>query len=378
MDIRGGTNLSGVSIIDKYRVPNAPIIGTATAIDSFSASVSFTAPSFDGNQPIISYTAVSSPGNITATITQSGSGTITVSGLSAGTSYTFTVYATNSVGNSNDSSPSNSISTDVVAGQAAFISTGSTTWTVPQGVTSISVVAIGGGQSGASTTSTSVGGPGGNGGWLAYRNNISVTPGTVLDLNVGGGGNNASTVYTKVNGGNSVVSFSGTTLCLAQGGGLLTDPGISGQVTYKGGNGLGGSSYNTQKIPGGGGGTAGYSGIGGNGASFGTSATNPAAGSGGARGSTYYNYNIGTSGAGGVGILGRGLDGNATYKGGSGGGNGTVITTGFNGGAGGDYGGGGGGAREGGSRGGQGGQGAVRIIWPGNLRYFPDTRTADE
>lgn len=377
MDIKGG-NLSGVSILDKFRVPNAPVIGTATAIDAFSATVSFVAPSFDGNQSITSYTAVSNPGGITGTITQSGSGTITVSGLSAGTSYTFTVYATNSVGNSNDSSPSNSISTDVVAGQAAFISTGSTTWTVPQGVTSISVVAIGGGQSGASTTSTTNGGPGGNGGWLAYRNNISVTPGTVLDLNVGGGGNNASTVYTKVNGGNSSVSFSGTTLCLAQGGGLLTDPGISGQVTYKGGNGGGGGTYTSKEVCGGGGGAAGYSGIGGNGSAGISSATNPAAGSGGARGSTYYGYNIGTSGAGGVGILGRGADGNSTYKGGSGGGNGAVITSGVYGGAGGDYGGGGGGSRNSGYKGGNGGQGAIRIIWPGNLRYFPDTRTSNE
>jgi hypothetical protein len=27
---------------------------------------------------------------------------------------------------------------------------------------------------------------------------------------------------------------------------------------------------------------------------------------------------------------------------------------------------------------GSGGNGAVRIIWPGNLRQFPSTRTADE
>lgn len=377
MDIRGG-NLSGVALIDKYRVPNAPTIGTATATGSSTVTVSFTAPSFDGNTPITSYTAVSSPGGITGTLTQSGSGTITVTGLSAGTEYTFTVYATNSVGNSNDSSPSNSITTDIIAGQIAFISTGSTTWTVPDGVTSISVVAVGGGQSGASTTSSTNGGPGGAGAWLAYRNNITVTPGTTIDLNIGGGGNNNSNAYAKANGGNSVVSFSGTTICLAQGGGLLTDPGISGQVTYKGGNGGGGGVYSSQEVCGGGGGAAGYSGVGGNGSSGISSATNPAAGSGGARGSSYYGYNIGTSGAGGVGILGRGTDGNVTYKGGSGGGNGVVITSGSYGGLGGNYGGGGGGSRNGGFRGGTGGQGAIRIIWPGNLRYFPDTRTGDE
>jgi len=111
MDIRG-VNLSGVNILDKYRVPNAPIIGVATSTGQTTATVSFTQPSYDGNQPITSYTAVSTPGNLTGTINQSGSGTISISGLAKGTSYSFVVYATNSIGNSNNSSSSNSITTD--------------------------------------------------------------------------------------------------------------------------------------------------------------------------------------------------------------------------------------------------------------------------
>ena len=99
-------------------VPGAPTIGTATATGSTTATVSFTAPANNGNATITSYTAVSSPGSITGTLSQSGSGTISVSGLSGGTSYTFTVYATNSVGNSSSSSASNSITTTPVVGQA--------------------------------------------------------------------------------------------------------------------------------------------------------------------------------------------------------------------------------------------------------------------
>ena len=92
-------------------VSSAPTIGTATATAYNQATVTFTAPSYDGGSAITSYTAVSSPGGITGTLSGSGSGTITVNGLSQTTSYTFTVYATNAVGNSANSSPSNSITT---------------------------------------------------------------------------------------------------------------------------------------------------------------------------------------------------------------------------------------------------------------------------
>jgi hypothetical protein len=98
--------------------PNAPTIGTATATSSTTATVAYTAPAFDGGSPITSYTATSSPSGITGTISQAGSGTITVSGLSSGTTYTFTVTATNVIGTSNSSSASNSIVTVPVIGQS--------------------------------------------------------------------------------------------------------------------------------------------------------------------------------------------------------------------------------------------------------------------
>ncbi len=75
-------------------VPGAPSI-SAVAFGNTQVSVQFTPPASNGGAPIISYTAVSTPGNFTAT----GSGSpLTVSGLTNGTSYTFRVSATNVIG----------------------------------------------------------------------------------------------------------------------------------------------------------------------------------------------------------------------------------------------------------------------------------------
>jgi hypothetical protein len=84
-------------------VPDAPTIGTATAA-GLSASITFT-PATTGGAPT-TYTAISTPGLITGT---SSSSPVTVSGLSDGTSYTFTVRASNSTGSSPVSGSSNSI-----------------------------------------------------------------------------------------------------------------------------------------------------------------------------------------------------------------------------------------------------------------------------
>ena len=103
-------------------VPGAPTIGTATATSATTATVVYTAPANDGGSVITSYTATSSPSGITGTLSQAGSGTITVSGLAESTSYTFTVTATNALGTSAASAASNSITTPAnvptVIGQA--------------------------------------------------------------------------------------------------------------------------------------------------------------------------------------------------------------------------------------------------------------------
>ena len=101
-------------------VPGAPTIGTATQTGSTTATVVFTAPASNGGSVITSYTATSSPAGGTGTLSQAGSGTITVTGLSPVTSYTFTVTATNAVGTSAASAASNSITTALPAIGAAF------------------------------------------------------------------------------------------------------------------------------------------------------------------------------------------------------------------------------------------------------------------
>ena len=86
-------------------VPGAPTIGTATAGDT-QATVPFTAPASNGGEAITGYTATSSPGGLTAT---GASSPLTVTGLTNGQAYTFTVKATNAVGDSADSAASNSV-----------------------------------------------------------------------------------------------------------------------------------------------------------------------------------------------------------------------------------------------------------------------------
>jgi hypothetical protein len=91
-------------------VPDAPTIGTATGGDG-QATVTFTAPAYNGGMAITGYTATSSPGGLTAT---GPSSPLTVSGLTNGVAYTFTVVATNSVGDSAPSAASNSVTPQAV------------------------------------------------------------------------------------------------------------------------------------------------------------------------------------------------------------------------------------------------------------------------
>jgi hypothetical protein len=89
-------------------VPSAPTGVTATG-GSAQASVSWSAPSNDVS-PVTSYTITASPGGATAAVTGSPPATNgTVTGLANGTSYTFTVTATNSVGTGPASGPSNAV-----------------------------------------------------------------------------------------------------------------------------------------------------------------------------------------------------------------------------------------------------------------------------
>ena len=250
-------------------------------------------------------------------------------------------------------------------------------WTVPAGVTSISVVCIGGGGTGYIQGAGRGGSPrssGGGGGGLAYKNNISVTPGSTVTVRVGDRGPSDS-----ANGQPSWIQYGGTQYAIGgggSGGSANADrPGGSPSGTRNGG-GTGGTSGHGNSANGGGG-AAGYTGTGGG------AGQNPSGGAGG-RGAGDGNV---CSGAGGVGLFGEGSTGsNATSisaggTGGSpdtigGGQNGTPGNGSTNSGNAGNFG--GGGAHD--DQSSQqllvyGAYGGVRIIWPGDTRSFPSTNT---
>ena len=97
---------------DGVTVPGAPTGATAVAGNT-QATVSFTAPVDNGGSTITGYTVTSSPGGITNTCATSP---CAVTGLTNGTSYTFTVHATNVSGNSVESSPTSTVTPAVAPG----------------------------------------------------------------------------------------------------------------------------------------------------------------------------------------------------------------------------------------------------------------------
>jgi hypothetical protein len=324
----------GASVV--YSVPEPPTMGTVTQLSSTSVSVPFTAPLFNGNTAITSYTAVSNPGNISATVAQSGSGTITVTGLSSGTAYNFRVYATNSIGNSANSSASN-IQT---MGAAPF-------------TVEYLLVAGGGGGGG-----TSISAGGGAGGMLAASAEAPV--GVPVALTVGAAG---------TRGSQGVTGPTGT------GGGFLGGDSIFSSLTAKGGGGGGGGGGVGSPGGSGGGGNPGGEPVTGQGFKGGNGTC---AGGGGA---SIAAANTSASSAGGAGRPSS-ITGTAVTYGGGGGGGGFCANWGPSGGglggggSGGDGaagdggtntggGGGGGGYCYGnGSVGGAGGSGIVMIAYP--------------
>ena len=275
--------------------------------------------------------------------------------------------------------------------QAQFVSPGTFSWTAPEGVTEVSVVAVGGCGGGVGGNAA---GSGAGGGGLGWRNRVSVVPGQnytvvvgvggALGNNVGGNGGTSYFIDTNVVAGFGGIGGVANSTSTRSGGGFTGDGGGSGGD---------GGTRRSNDSAGGGGGAGGYSGNGGRGGG-GVSVSQAGAGGGGGGGG--YAGSADTAGAGGgVGIFGQGADGAAGAnsntdglggQGGSGGGNGNLYgsttgdryntstvraTPGL-------Y---GGGASAGDNTAtnerNAGGGGAVRIIW-GSGRTFPSTRTANE
>jgi hypothetical protein len=288
-------------------------------------------------------------------------------------------YNSSNFGTSPYSSTISFTTNSVFSGEQVYTTPGNYTFTVPTGVTSISVVAVGAGGRGGQQSYYSGSGTGAT---LAYLNNYSVTPGQ----------NFAVTVAAENNGSDSSPGGASTfsNVCQAPGGysaGQGYNAAYSANYTGTGGglggragmNGQGPNGYN------GGGGAGGYSGNGGDGGGNNSFSPSPYGGNagngGGGGGGAVQGGNVGTGGGGGVGIFGEGPSGaggsgNSTQGGfgGSGGQNGQTGNSSYGspGGRGGAYGGGGGGSYNNSSNA-TGAQGAVRIIWSGSTRTFPST-----
>jgi uncharacterized repeat protein (TIGR01451 family) len=99
-------------------VPGAPTAVSAVAGNA-QATISWIAPTSDGGSPINSYTVSALVGGVPAGIgvfiaAPATSGTL--NGLTNDTTYTFTVHATNAIGNSPESAPSNAVTPRVPLG----------------------------------------------------------------------------------------------------------------------------------------------------------------------------------------------------------------------------------------------------------------------
>lgn len=194
--------------------------------------------------------------------------------------------------------------------------TSSGTFTVPAGVTRVTVKAWGGGGGGGGADSNGTenrAGGGGGGGAFVVNNNVTVTPGANITVTVGGGGTPGTNPTAGGTGGTS--TFASAVPVNAPGGvggtsGLPADRtgagGAGGAGTFNGGSGAEAPPPGTTDATGsgGGGGGGGETGVGGN-------ASGITAGAGG----------TGGGGAGGAGLTsaGNGNPGNIPGGGGSGG-----------------------------------------------------------
>ena len=158
-----GTSLGNATVFLIPDIPSAPTIAEIAAAGSNGVLITYSAPESDGGSTITSYTVTASPGDKSATVTRSASGTINISGLNAATTYSFTITASNLMGRSAPSAPSKTIlmaSPTITATSAATKTTALITYSPPQSdgvalITSYTATATPSGESATVTRSGS-------------------------------------------------------------------------------------------------------------------------------------------------------------------------------------------------------------------------------
>ena len=141
-------------------VPSTPLITKVEATDADEAVVFFTAPKDDGGTPIYYYTINSNPGAISVIAPIQGSGSVTVTGLTKATTYTFTLTAHNINGSSRAatspdpittlaekivrSSPSSTTNAPTLAAPAFTLSSSSQSVLVNNAITTVTNTSTGG------------------------------------------------------------------------------------------------------------------------------------------------------------------------------------------------------------------------------------------
>ncbi|MGC4040240.1 MAG: fibronectin type III domain-containing protein [Flavobacterium sp.] len=298
---------------------------TGLSNGTYTVTYSFSGANANANQTA-SMTVSGGIGTFTTiAVANAGATTITVTNLSNGTA---PATCSNAITENN--------STIISINSVTYNTAGTSSFTIPAGITCVKVDAIGGGAGGSTRTSNS-GGAGGGGGGAFASGTVSVVSGNSYTVVVGAGG------ATNANGGDS--TFNSTSV-VAEGG----FAGASNTQTANSGGTVAGSTGNIARYKGGDGGAGGT--------------TNSGAGGGGA----------GTTGAGGNATTTTAGTGTA-----SGGGNGAAgVTAGNTGNTGNTYGGGGsGGAANNGTdrSGGAGARGLVTITWI-DASDFSTTATA--
>ena len=233
------------------------------------------------------------------------------------------IFGADLSGNGNNWTTNNLVSSgnNGVSQIATFSNIGTTTWTPPANVTSVSYLVVGGGGGGG----YDAGGGGGAGGMLTGA--LAVTPGTVYTVTVGSGGLADTTRVGGAGGANSV--FASVT-AYGGGGGGSRNGGPRAAPSGTWGSGGGGSGDGGSGVAG----TGGQGNSGGNG----NASYTPGGGGGGAGGSGGNTSSESSPGSGGSGSSSSISGSSVTYAGGGGGG----YNAGSNGGSGGGGRGGGG------------------------------------